>query len=170
MNRQRISQTNRNNYEDQTLGSIPPYSEMERHLNYPGAVQSLFDPEFTPPDDLSPHQQIATAVATTASNVSEPDKAGGADKLIRALARRHIAEPDAPHPLSPQVNPMVTTAAHGRSVMSGETELNEDQIAAIDGYASSSSDEEEAPWALRNNLLVPDPTAALQRSRKRRKP
>ena len=169
MNRQRIAQTSRKNYEDQTLGSIPPYSKMEKHLNYPGAVQSLYDPDFEPPDDLTVQQKMATALATTASNVSEPDKAGGADKMIRALARRADAESDAPHPLSSAVNPMVETAVHGRSVMSGETDLNEDQIAAIDDYASSSSDEEEAPWALRNSLLVPDPTAAPAKARKRQK-
>lgn len=169
MNRQRISQTSKKNYEDQTLGAIPPYSKMQKHLNYPGAVQSLYDPEFEPPDDLTVQQKMATALATTASNVSEPDKAGGADKLIRALARRHDAESDAPHPLSSDVNPMVETAAYGRSVMSGETELNEDQVAAIDDYASSSSDEEEAPWAVRSGLLAPDPTPAPKKGRKRRK-
>jgi hypothetical protein len=154
MNRQRIAQTNRANYGDETLGSIPKYSGMQQHLNYPGATKALFEPGFAPPGGLTQRQKMATGLAATASNVSEPDKAGGADKLIRALARRHDANPGAPHPLDPAVNPMVRSAPYGRSVMSGETELNEHQIAAIDGYASESSDEDAAPWPIRTGMLV----------------
>lgn len=172
--RQRISQTRRENFDNRTLGSIPKYSRMQENLNYPDAPRALFDPGFTPPRGLSPEQRMATGLAAAASNVSEPDKAGGADKLIRALARRHISEPGAPHPLDPAVNPMVTSAPYGRSVMSGATKLNADQQAAVDRYFSDSSDSEDPPFALRSGMLRLDlaaqPQAEDRRTRGRKRP
>lgn len=153
LHRQRITQAQKTDYGGQSFGGIPPYSGLSKEL-VEDAISALFQKlPSSVVKRLSRRQKLATSLATGLSNVSENDKAPGMAKLIRALARRRAQDASAPHPLDPKVNPAVSTAAEARDLMSGETDLNEDQIRAITDYGSDSSDEEDEDMPLRTGLL-----------------
>ena len=177
MNRQRIGQTRKSDFGGETMGSIPPYTKVRDAMDYPGAANAIHDPDFVPPDDLTNTQRMGTALAVTLSNVSEGDKIKGISKYIRALSRRHKKDGNAPHPLDPAVNPAVRKggAKAGRAFMAGEGEMSDDQLAAIEGYASDSSDEDEDDFVTRRSMLktrdaepdgLPDKPSSKKRRRK----
>lgn len=154
-NRQRISQTNKDNWGGDSLGKIPDYVDVRKNLNYPGAYRAIYDPDFRPPPGLSNSQRIATVLSASLSNVSEADKIPGIPKFIRAAARRHDSDSSLEHPFDPAMNPAAGKkgAQPSREFMAGKSGLTASQRDAIDNYASDSSADEDDYFAKRTGML-----------------
>lgn len=149
--RQRMSQTRRSDYDDETLGSYPSYRDVRQQVPA-SALAAISDPSYSGSSSLSARQRMATSTAVSLQ-VSEEHRAPGYSKLVRALTNRHRADPTAPHPLDPSVNVAITSADRARRLMSGTDPLNPDHRAAIDGYASDSSDEDDDYGVIRKGLM-----------------
>ncbi len=89
MNRQRIAQTNKDNYNDETMGSIPPYSAMQAEMA-PEDVAFIHDPAARRSPGMPTRRRMAAGLAMTASNVSEEDKAPGIGKKARTMIYQFI--------------------------------------------------------------------------------
>ena len=153
LNNQRMTQARKGDYGDETFGSLPPYAKLKSSLP-PHGVRGLYTRLKKKDVAKWTHKQrLATALTMGLQHGSENDRAPGLAKLIRAVARRHDADPTTPHPLDVDVNPAVSTADEARDLMNGVTPLNPDQTAAIDDYASDSSDSEDEDMGIRTKLL-----------------
>lgn len=139
---QRWSQTRKEDYGGETLGSVPPYSAVKSEL--PDWALRAVHAKLSAAQrkKLTKRQRLAASLATALPNVSEEDRAPGIGKLTRALARQRVADPTKPHPFDASVNPAVSTAEEARELVSGKTKLGAAQKSAIEGYASDSSDDE----------------------------
>jgi hypothetical protein len=155
LNKQRISQTNQNNWNGNSLGKMPDYADVKANLNYPGAHRAIYDPHFRPPPGVSDTQGIATVLAASLTNVSEADKIPGIPKFIRGAARRYDADPILEHPFDPKINPAAGKkgAQPSRDFMAGNSGLTASQRDAIDGYASDSSAESDDYFPTRTGML-----------------
>jgi len=150
--RQRIVQGNKQDYDQETFGAMPAYADIKKELPDSALPELLARTRATGPQ----RRRLATGLAIGLSHVAEEHRSPGSGKFIRALIRRKIREPKAPHPFDAVVNPGV--GANGpqklRDLVSGTTPLNPDQDAAM-GYASESSDDDDDNYALRKGLLRP---------------
>ena len=154
INRQRISQGRKDDYGGHTYGGMPSYRAVAGNFPDEGA-QAIYDPD-ADVSGFDDQESLSTALAISLSNVSEEDKAPGYGKFVRALARRRTAKgTSVPDPLDADVNPASTRggAQKARDLMEGNTPLNDDQEAAVLGYLSESSDEEDDYAWEREKLL-----------------
>lgn len=145
-------QTNKKHYGGQTLGSLPAYSDVRHNLaeaDVPHLVDGSPHPHGT---DM---ERLALSVGTGLTNIAEEHRSSGSGKFMRALARRRASEPTSPQPFDAAVNPGVGSGGPGklRDLMSGTSPLTPDQRAAVDGYASDSSDDADDYEPLRSGKL-----------------
>ncbi|HEU0055429.1 MAG TPA: DUF4157 domain-containing protein, partial [Longimicrobium sp.] len=149
---QRMTQGRMEDYDDETFGSVPPYSGIR---GLPDTVLPPMVNPHAPTGGLSEREKLGSSLGTSLVHASEEDREPGSSKFIRALIRRRIANPAAPHPFHASVNPSVPTggAAAMRALLRGDTAPNADQRAAVDGYASDSSDEDEDYAGPRKGLM-----------------
>jgi hypothetical protein len=150
--RQRMIQGNRQNYDGETFGSLPAYADV--HASLPDeALPDLL--EASPHPRGNARQRLATSIATGLTHVAEEHRSPGSGKLMRALTRRRVQDPTAPHPFDIAVNPGVGPGGPQalRDLVSGATPLSPEQRMGIDGYASASSDEEDDNYGVRKGLL-----------------
>jgi hypothetical protein len=150
MNRQRIAQTNKADYNNETMGGIPPYSAMQAEMA-PEDVAFIHDPAARLSPAMTVRRRMAAGLAMTATNVSEDDKAPGIGKDIRSSARRFTAE-GGPHPLSPALNPAVRSAVDARAYMAGGA-ISPQKRYDLENYASDSSEASDDNYATRKQIL-----------------
>jgi hypothetical protein len=161
LNKQRMSQARKADYGDKTFGGLPDYDQIRSNLPR-SAFKAIYDPSYKPPNDATDEQKLATSLTTSLLNVSEPDRAKGIDKPMRARARHALAKPTSTHLLDPDSNPLVGAKGpeRGRKIMSGEEAPHADLKDSILNYASDSSGDDAEPGAIRERknkraLLTP---------------
>jgi hypothetical protein len=141
VNQQRIAQTRKADYQEQTHGRMPPYASVAQHLPS-SALPSLLGG--SAPANLTGKQASAATLGSLLAHASEEHAAPGAGKLQRAIVRRAVNEPGF-QPYSAANNPAVPEGGHAdqRALLAGEKPLSTSLRATVDRYASDSSDEEE---------------------------
>lgn len=151
--KQRMTQARKEDYGDESLGSVPDYAEVMKNLPDKALKSAMLGGKV--PGKLTNKEKLATSLASTLTHVSEEDREPGYGKFARALTRKYL-EDGSEHPFDPTVNPAVGKggAKRMRDVLSGKTPLTKSQREAIDKYASDSSDEDEKYYGLRKKLFT----------------